>query len=534
MQSGLLICFVVAGAAAFGQQYTSSVSCSFSPQSITAGGSTNVTVSVSCASNITGGVNVYAGSNGLCGSSLNGSSASCTGGSTLSVGSYSITASYGGDQYCSSATSSSCGTLTVTQSQTTPTVSTWPTASAITWGLSLASSTLSGGTASVGGTFAWTTPSTIAPAGAQTESVTFTPSDTTHYTTVTGSTSVSVNATTFSSPTINTGVQVINGGGPALVLLGNGLYSQALELIYVSAAQDLALAYSRDGLHYTYVGRLSVPGGSGVAELDCTPVYADHCGVAAASFNGQLYVAYNDISCNCLHVLAGTPISGSAVFTWTDVHDEPAYQLVSTPTILATTDGSNRLIVRYGTTVGNDDAYSTVYDPNAKTPWSTQASNGSSPTQSTLFAINGTNYAIDGRTNGGPVYITQIDDNGVAVSGTTYPLGGGYVHSALGFSSTTYNPLGNPNVFVASRPTSSNELQLLISSVYDYFEDGEVWGDPSYSNIQLNGYEVNNYPGDFATTIFPPPPSSSAAIVVVYRGDSNGDLYATSGIPPAR
>jgi len=81
----------------------------------------------------------------------------------------------------------------VTVNQATPTVSAWPTASAITYGQTLASSTLSGGSASVSGTFAWTTPSTVPGAGTSSQSVTFTPSDTTDYSTVTGSVSVTVN-----------------------------------------------------------------------------------------------------------------------------------------------------------------------------------------------------------------------------------------------------------------------------------------------------------------------------------------------------
>jgi hypothetical protein len=551
MQSGLLICFVVVGAAAYGQspssnpaqvkplnQYTSSVSCSFSPQSITPGGSTNFTVSVSCASNVYGGVNVYAGSNGVCGASLPypGSSSvqvSCSGGSSLAAGSYSITASYGGDQYCSSATSSSCGTLTV-QSKITPTVSAWPTASAITWGQSLASSTLSGGTASVGGTFAWTTPSTIPPAGAQSESVTFTPTDTTHYNTVTGSTTASVNALTLSSPTSNAGkgIYLQIGGGPALVPLGNGLYSNALELVYVNPSQDVALAYSTDGLNYTNVGPISVPGHNGnVAQLDCTPAYSDHCGVAAAAHSGLLYVAYNDVSCNCLHVLRGTPVSGQAVFTWTDVYADTAHVLVTTPAMLWVPNGPYyNLIVRYGTTSGTHEAYSSVLN-GSNGGWTTRDSNSTSRTQSTLFTIDGAIYAIDlsNPDYSGQMNITELDTNGVAISSTTYPIQ--YVSGNItqGFSSTVYSGFGNC-VFVASMPPASNILQILSTSdYYGSFAHGEFWGPQTYSNIQVVPY--NGFSGDFAMTVYPPQPSGSAKIVVVYRGDSSADLYAASGTP---
>ena len=73
-----------------------------------------------------------------------------------------------------------------THTPTTPTITALPTASAIIYGQMLASSTLTGGTASangtsVSGTFSWTTPTTPPKAGMQSESVSFTPADTTDY-----------------------------------------------------------------------------------------------------------------------------------------------------------------------------------------------------------------------------------------------------------------------------------------------------------------------------------------------------------------
>ena len=83
----------------------------------------------------------------------------------------------------------------------TPTVTILPTATAITYGQALSASTLSGGVASVAGTFAWTNPTSIPGAGADPESITFTPSDTTDYNTVAGSVTVMVNKAT---PTVTT------------------------------------------------------------------------------------------------------------------------------------------------------------------------------------------------------------------------------------------------------------------------------------------------------------------------------------------
>ena len=85
---------------------------------------------------------------------------------------------------------------TVVVNQATPTVPVWPTASPITVGQTLASSTLTGGTASVAGAFAWTTPTTAPAVGTNPESMTFTPADAVDYLTVVGSVSVVVNPTT--------------------------------------------------------------------------------------------------------------------------------------------------------------------------------------------------------------------------------------------------------------------------------------------------------------------------------------------------
>lgn len=92
------------------------------------------------------------------------------------------------------------GLVMVTVNKATPTVSAWPTASAITYGQSLASSALTGGSAtvpggsaSVPGSFAWTAPATLPKTGTPSESVTFTPTDANDYNTVIGSVAVTVN-----------------------------------------------------------------------------------------------------------------------------------------------------------------------------------------------------------------------------------------------------------------------------------------------------------------------------------------------------
>ena len=110
---------------------------------------------------------------------------------TFTISSYSDFAGNAG-----SAVSSATDGSSVSKIAGDPGVTQWPTASAITYGQTLASSTLSGGSASVSGTFAFTTSSTAPNAGTSSQSVTFTPADTTNYNTVTGTTSVTVSQAT--------------------------------------------------------------------------------------------------------------------------------------------------------------------------------------------------------------------------------------------------------------------------------------------------------------------------------------------------
>jgi hypothetical protein len=86
------------------------------------------------------------------------------------------------------------GTSTFDVNRGNPSVTTWPAASAITYGQTLAASTLTGGAATPAGSFVFTTPSTAPNAGTASQSVTYTPTDAANYNTASGTVSVTVNA----------------------------------------------------------------------------------------------------------------------------------------------------------------------------------------------------------------------------------------------------------------------------------------------------------------------------------------------------
>ena len=122
---------------------------------------------------------------------------------------YPITYNYGGNTnspLLMPVTDSSTA-LTVVN-QVVPTISSWPTAAGITYGQTLASATLSGGSASVPGTFTYTAPSTVPSAGTYAASGTFTPADTANYATVVAAGTISVAVAqaplTIGSPAVTT------------------------------------------------------------------------------------------------------------------------------------------------------------------------------------------------------------------------------------------------------------------------------------------------------------------------------------------
>jgi hypothetical protein len=112
--------------------------------------------------------------------------------SSLSVGTYSVTANYPGN---SSYEMSTSATQTLTITQGTPVI-TWATPAAIAYGTALSATQLDA-TSKVAGTFVYSpAATTVLPAGTHTLSVTFTPTDSTDYTTATASVTLTVQKAT--------------------------------------------------------------------------------------------------------------------------------------------------------------------------------------------------------------------------------------------------------------------------------------------------------------------------------------------------
>lgn len=159
-------------------------------------------------------------------------------------------------------------TVQLTVNKASSLVPTWPTASSITYGQTLASSTLSGGASTPAGSFAFATPTTVPNAGTASQSITFTPTDATDYTTASGSVQLAVNKAT---PTITwpTPANITVGtalsstqldatfswtvGGSTVTVPGNPVYSPASGTVESTAgAQTLSVTFTpTDTTDYT-------------------------------------------------------------------------------------------------------------------------------------------------------------------------------------------------------------------------------------------------------------------------------------------
>jgi hypothetical protein len=213
----------------------------------------------------TGTVTFKEGSTSLGAGTLNGAGVATFIVSTLPVAGspHSITAVYAGDGNFDGSTSSA---VLQTVNKSNPSVTAWPTAAAITYGQSLADATLTGGSATPGGTFAFTTPSTAPSAGTALQSETYTPNDTANYNTASGTVNVTVNprAATLSGTRAYDGtatavagiLSVVNkvGSDDVTVESGSGTLSgKDAGAQTIASAGNLALGGAAGG-NYTLAG----------------------------------------------------------------------------------------------------------------------------------------------------------------------------------------------------------------------------------------------------------------------------------------
>ncbi len=210
----------------------------------------------------------------------------------------------------------------------TSTITTAPTASAITYGQTLAASTLTGGVASVGGTFAFTAPSTAPGAGTAAQGVTFTPTDTANYTAATTTTSVTVNK----APT------TLTWATPATLLQGTAL----------SGTQLNATASVAGAFVYSPAAGTTPPAGTQTLGVTFTPT--DAANYAPATGSVLLVVGAVPSAPVITSVVIGyhTAIVSFSEPTQNGGFAVTLYTVTATPSSLVPTSGTIRALATRG------------------------------------------------------------------------------------------------------------------------------------------------------------------------------------------
>ncbi len=174
-------------------------------------------------------------------------------------------------------------------------ITTPPTATGITYGQALSASTLSGGAASVAGTWAWTDGTTKPNAGTPQHEVTFTPTDT-NYSTVTTNVSVAVAKATptitwgNSSQTVNYTGEAAKITAPTVTLVNGESFSGTISYSYSSNNSDYASGLPTNAGTYKVkasVGEQSNYIAATSAEMMLTISKVNYTGTTAASTSGM-------------------------------------------------------------------------------------------------------------------------------------------------------------------------------------------------------------------------------------------------------
>jgi len=177
--------------------------------------------------------------------------------------------------------------LTVVASvKTTPTLTLAPSASAITVGQALSASTLTGGSASVAGAFAWTTPSTVPAVGTVSYGVTFTPTDTVSYNTFTTTVSVTVNKITSTISVAPTASAITEGQALSASVLSGGTGSVAGAFAWTAPSTVPLVGTASYGVTFTPTDAVNYSTAATTVSLTVNPAgttYSGWLGQAGAS-----------------------------------------------------------------------------------------------------------------------------------------------------------------------------------------------------------------------------------------------------------
>jgi hypothetical protein len=343
-----------------------------------------VTFTATISSGPTGIVTFYDGDASIGTGTIGGTTTLTT--SSLSVGSHTITASWPGNSNYSAVTS---GAITQVVNKATPTIR-WTTPAAITYGTALSATQLDA-SSTVAGTFAYTPAAgTVPKAGAQTLSVTFTPTDTTDYKAATATVPLTVNAATPTTPAISWTTPAAITYGTALsgtqldassTVAGTFAYTPAAGTVPKAGAQTLSVTFTPTDTTDYKAATATVT----LTVNQATPIIS-WTAPAAITYGTALSGTQLDASSTIPGAFVYSPAAGtvlavgsrtlSVTFTPTDTTDYKAATATVTLTVNAATPTTPAIswttpaAITYGTALSGTqlDASSTVAGTFAYTP----------------------------------------------------------------------------------------------------------------------------------------------------------------------
>jgi hypothetical protein len=427
------------------------------------------------------------------------------------AGSYTVVATLTDTNYTGTAT----GTMTI--SKVTPSAITWPTASNLTYGQTLASSILSGGASTPAGTFAFTTPTTAPPVGMAAQSVTFTPNDTTDYDTVVGSANVTVTKATPSSITWPAASNLTYGQTLASSTLSGGASTPAGTFTFTTtttappvgtAAQAVTFTPNDTTDYDTVVGSANVT----VIKATANPVL------------GNLLRTYTGSGIAATATITPASLASEVTFTYTGINGTNYPQSNVPPTnagsytVVATLTDTNYTGTTTGTLVISKGAAAVTLTPSSLNQ--TYTGSPLSVTSTTNPAGLNVTYTYNGSSTapippGSYAVVATINDPNY--TGTT---SGTLVVSKAALGVPFVNVTSNANPVMAQ---SAITFTATISA---------TTGQPTGTVIFLDGTTVlgqGTLSNGVATLTSSSLAAGSHSITVAYGGDSNF-AATTSGV----
>ena len=420
------------------------------------------------------------------------------------------------------------GSVSLTVNQAVPVI-TWATPAAITYGTSLSGAQLNASAAPSGGTFVYSPAAgSVLGAGTQTLSVSYTPMDTTNYTTATGSVSLTVNQAT----------PVITWASPAAITYGTGLsgaqlnassvtagtfaYTPAAGTVLSAGTQTLSVTFTpTDSTNYkTATGSVSLTVSQAAPVITWATPAAITYGTA---LSGTQLNATGSVPGTISYdpALGTVPAAGtqtlSATFTPTDTTDYTAVtktvSLVvnqaapaitwATPSAITYGTALSGTQLNASTLVAGTFAYSPAVGvvPGAGTQTlsvtftPTDSTNYKTATASVSLTVNQANPVITWATPAAITYGTAL--GGAQLNASATPAGGTFVynpasgtvpHAGTQTLSVTYTPADTTNYATATASVSLTVNQA--TPVITWTSPASILYGTGLSGAQLNASSV--------------------------------------------